>query len=730
MDAQGGFCYEARSLRTESSAPLSSNSSQLSESVGRASSGAGRWGWAVLYWFLGLPSAVALAIFTFASVGLPSLADDAFILLVYVRHLLADRAIYWNVGEGHVDGCTSMLDVLVKAGLAALFPHSDLLTMDWASTIAMIVLGAAVVLAFFGRLARREKSVLSFGVALLASWAIAGNVAAMEGASFLLETPLFLLALFASFFPVVLVESWTNRKLVVLGVVWAFTMMSRPEAMALMALPSAFLVLWHWREASSDRPRVVKKFLIPAAVAYGLFALYLSWHTWYFGSWAPNTYYAKHSESRILEIEDGIGYVGAYMQTSWGKTAVCTVVLAPLLAFLKGWRSSKDRWLFVLFSLTALANLGIVIVSGGDCYFGLGRFLAGPSVLALVALGIAAMSLKGVPRIVPIVPLTMLLVGNVKIGFADATAKSTRMKAEWPPTSAVMFCDVAATEGLRNLGIRSFAQTDQQRFKYVADWLRVIDASGLNDRIAAHTKVEGRVGFGKGGVTHAVQTNAESFSYGYMFPYSPQPMARLSSREIIDDDGTRARYVGARFGEPYPEDDAAKKLFDHFRPASLRACGGWFNFWLRKDLAETMQSRNDVVVGPSEPETPLSFDDPSRGAIFDGFEPTDHRPDGDVKAVVGKGTVRLTGEALRDDDRAMHRCVIGVTLAPGSAPVDLVLDGTRLEQRENSNRFTLPQTSHGEGGSSAHTLSVEAKDTANARVLLKGLFVDCSPRSS
>jgi hypothetical protein len=59
---------------------------------------------------------LGLSVLTFARAR-PGGYDDPYILLVYVRHLAQSGSIYWNAEEGPVDGCTSMLDLVVKTGI-------------------------------------------------------------------------------------------------------------------------------------------------------------------------------------------------------------------------------------------------------------------------------------------------------------------------------------------------------------------------------------------------------------------------------------------------------------------------------------------------------------------------------------------------------------------------------------------------------------------------------------
>ena len=668
------------------------------------------------YRLFALPTCIALAVLVFGSIELRhTLPDDAFILLVYVRHLVEEGSIFWNAEEGHVNGCTSILDLLLKSVVYSVTRSSDLLRMNWFVTLFLIGVVAAAGVGIFGALAKQRGTRTAYVVALTAAVAVAGHRAALEGAVFLLETPLYLVTVLGSVATLLFVRRWTFPWLVTFGLTCAAMMLARPEAVLLGALFLGYVVV---TSRSSAKLRSKREFVAPA-VAFGILAVFVAWHVHYFGYWAPNTYYAKKSSSRWLEIQDGIEYVLAFTHFKWGKVAVATIVLAPLLALARPWTSRDVRRTFLLLSGAGLLNLLSIVVAGGDCYFGMGRFLGCASILSIIALAIAAMHLEGALGAVALLPIVLLACGNVVVGGRGLHTKIERLRKAWPAEASSLGCDIEASRSIEALGISSFAQTDLQRFKFLNDHLRVIDASGLNDAQAAHESVAARVRWGKGGVAHAVRTNAEAFSYGYRFPYSSRPMAEYTARELVQDDALRDRFIGSHFGDAYPEPDAGGLLHANFRPASLRACGSWFNFWLRADIAQRYENREGLIVGRRDPEIVIPLQ-PGPGVRFEGFGPPESAASTTLRRAVGEGVVHLDMGWLSSQSSAAP-CAVGVLVGPHGTPVETSLQGQVLKATEQEHRYGIPTMTWGESGElELRIRSIEP----NGSIVLSGIIFE------
>src|SRR5262249_49876823 len=155
--------------------------------------------------------------------------------------------------------------------------------------------------------------------AIAGTVALVANRSAMDGASFLLETPLYLATVMAGCATWLLVKEWTRPLLVVLGVEWTLVALARPEGLALAA---CFLPVFSIR----TRKR------IPLGTAAVLLGSYYAWHTLHFGYWAPNTFYAKTSSVRLNEIADGILHARIFARSRWGALSLFTILTSPALA--------------------------------------------------------------------------------------------------------------------------------------------------------------------------------------------------------------------------------------------------------------------------------------------------------------------------------------------------------------------------------------------------------------
>lgn len=529
-------------------------------------------------------ASAALTLLTFAKHGAGN-SDDAFILMVYVRNLIEHGSIEWNVGEGPIDGCTSLLDLLVKAAVARL-SGGEIFQACLRTTLALSILGGWIALGVGYAAGRtpRERIALGSAAALL----IASSPANADSAAYLLEGPLFVTGALGLVGTAAATGPFSRLRLVGLLLSAWWVVLARPEG---LVLATGVLLATCWR-----RPR--ERGLRPLAFVVGLFAIgvlaYLAWRIAYFGSWAPNTYYAKTSASRLNEIRDGLCYLLSYVSTPLGATGVLSILIA-LLAFRFGsWRSASGRWCVGVTALAGVGMLLVVIGSGGDIYAG-GRFLNVPVSLGLLSLVLAGAHATGAAR-------RLLLGAIVAVGLAQGwhSLQSPRASIDYllglrhsPGTTD---CDRRVVSRLRRAGV-SVGQTDFQRSKFLAPTLRVIDFSGLNDREIAHQRIQGPVREGKFTLRAVVERRPEVFVWGPGF-WSPKPITQWSMREIVADPELANRLLASREVEStLPTSGLA--LARSYVPASLGICAkteGFFNAFVRRDVAERL-ARVGFVIG-------------------------------------------------------------------------------------------------------------------------------------
>lgn len=555
--------------------------------------------------------------------------DDAFILLVYVRHWLAGSA-EWNVGDGAVEGFTSTLHLLATA-LVSMVEH-DLVRADFLVTIGSAVGSAWACAAIAGRLAdaRRPRGVAgpngaepprAIAVRTLAALVGGGLVASSpdlaDASAYLLETPLVLLVALSAVATVALArESATTKITLAVAALLCTLALSRPEA-ALAAL--ALALIWARGDGASAAISRTTRWL-PLAATTTLLGAHLAFRWGVFGELAPNTFYAKSSASRWLEMEDGLRYVGAFATRPAGVLLIGALVGGAVLV-----PRGSERWFeraehrerALVCWVTSALWVGAVVVGGGDCYAG-GRFLVVPAALAMVGLGFAWAGLRRTPSAYVGGALIALLALQLSGLASGADARLLRL-SEWPPSDASYGCDrelVRVVTGAWPDAV--VAQSDFQRFKYFSDRTRVLDLHGLNDRALAHVVVDGPVRHGKYDPSRAARTDADVWIWGYLY-WQERPLAEHSLAEVLADPGLAQQFSGY---PERPDAEARARMLARFTTASVPACGGYYNFLVRQDLP--VPSRPDLRVHGEAivPSTGRCVDvgtPAARAWLFDGW---------------------------------------------------------------------------------------------------------------
>lgn len=536
---------------------------------------------------LGTALTLTLALLVLAG-SVPSNVDDGFIVLVYARHFASTGRIFWNAGEGSVDGFTSFLDMVLKAASAKLAP-ADLVrnahVIAIGSYMASVAAGALTTYRAFALRAEEEPPRRELLLATIAATTFAFDFALAQATSFLLEGPLFAFLAVASAGVLLFASPDRMAPRVVLVVLWSLLSLARPEGIPL-ALAQAAWFTWLIARA---KPR--KERFAPGGALLVVLAAYTLWHRFYFEAWAPNTFYAKSSDSRLQEIADGIAYVQAHAGSSVTTALlVATVFVAPLLAVSgRPWSSNEARLRFTCVAgLACIAGLEVV-VEGGDSYQG-GRFLAVPIALALLAIALAAAGLRGPARLGPMALAALVLVTGLARGTPHLSERTRRI-ASWPIHETDYACEIEVAAKLAARAT-SVAQTDFQRLKFYRDDLRVIDLMGLNDRARARAAAPGKNLWGKGGPAAGPASGADVLELGIL-AIQRAPMARYTSAQIANEE----RLATAFIGYPIPS-EARDALAADYVTASMPVCGAFFNFFVRKDVAASFADVAIMAIAP------------------------------------------------------------------------------------------------------------------------------------
>ena len=423
--------------------------------------------------------------------GMPVITDDAFIVLVYARHLVEGQGLVWN--DQPVEGFTSFLDLMVKSAGTAL--TEDAVRMSFGLSVIFQIGCALLVMTLSLRLNQRAGN----HPRLCVAWAgFAGSVAAL-----------------------------------------------------------------------------------------------LLFRRLYFGYWAPNTYYAKSSSSRWVEIQDGVLYLVQAGDSFYGIILLGLAVFGGLLLTQSWWKSQTARRVARVCALMASAAILTTVLGGGDSYDNT-RFVALPFTLSLVLVVVGITGLRGIHRAVAInVLAAMTLLQCVEM--FDRFENSIKRMSRWPHDLSHYQCDRQFSRWLAvaapDLDI---AQSDFQRLKFFAESLRVVDLRGLNDEAIAHLELNDSVRWGKFDHELAVKINPPIWIWG-RHPYTKEPMANhamealLGERELID-------YFTDWPDLPVPIFTAAgARMVDSYLPVSVKVCQGYYNLLVHKNLARRLRESGALV---------------------------------------------------------------------------------------------------------------------------------------
>jgi len=533
---------------------------------------------------------VAVSLLTFARAHSGNTQqDDAFILMVYIRHVLASGSIIWNQADGPVDGCTSMLDLLVKA-LAVAMSHGDIVRVTfWVTLFFHAILGVVgMAISFAASPHARGRWAWSFVAGLL----FAASPALADGSSYLLETPLYVCVGLLLVGMLLWCRSYSAGKRALLVVLACLVTLARPEGLALASLVLVVFAVEQYSLSWSARLFTVGAF---AALA----AAYLVWHRSYFGYWAPNSYYAKTSALRWNEVKDGYWYIRHYLEDASGRVGLLPILVCAGAVFARGFVDRVARFRFTAVAATSVLMLLVVVVSGGDSYRG-ARFLGLPIALALLALVYGFLHALGRLRLLFGAVIALVSVVQLVSAFAHLPDAYARARTEWPFSQEMFWCELQSVTALQKAIPRgTVAQSDFQRLKYFADEFTVIDLHGLNDREIAHQPWTDYVGWGKYDAANGIRRHPDAWFWGYKFRLHHLSFADIPMRRLVNDADIESQVVGYA-GTPFAaKPDAAAALVDQYLPATFPVCGRFINLIVRKELADNFR-RAGFVVGSTD----------------------------------------------------------------------------------------------------------------------------------
>jgi arabinofuranosyltransferase len=402
-------------------------------------------------------------------------ADDTYIHLRFAHNLASGYGIVWNIGDPPVEGSTSLLWMLMLAGIEALgFQPVWWLIYICAACAVLVIVQSFLLLQALSPDSLLENLTAATLLALsprLMLWALTGLEVAFY--AFVMAACAFLYVLYRKG----RVHSW------VVGIAFALSSFIRPESMGLFAITLMFDgLIEYFKKNRNYRPVIwmLASFLL-------VFLPIFFWKWSYFGYPFPNTYYNKTGGGWI-QIQAGFEYI----LTNFIEILVPAGVLGVSFIFgiFKRQFNPEKTYLLVLF----LAFWFIVAINGGD-YMLKGRFIT-PSLPILYVMGGIGLTrliskLNGRYRI-PLLTLT-LAIGFWAWNPSESIAQSTINKSfpnarQGKPKAMISTPEfVAMGRALKEISEpgESIALVPIGAVAFYSD-MRVYDMVGLVDPVIAH----------------------------------------------------------------------------------------------------------------------------------------------------------------------------------------------------------------------------------------------------
>lgn len=534
-----------------------------------------------LFKYLLIAALLVLPMLRVGYFGVPLFLDDTGIVFVYALNLLNHGSIFFNVPADRLDGFTSMTDVLFAVPLAALSPES-LFELNY---YVKAFVTSLVPLAVYGVLRQQHVPVVTAGIAALA---VAVSAPLAHGFGMQLEAPYY--ALFMCAFIAALITESPRRPLWLI-LTAALLTLTRPEAPAFV-IAGLLTHLFLFR-----KDQTLRKQTLLAFTGFLLFlAAWYSWRIYYFGYWAPNTYYAKLSGTRLEEIEQGISFVLRYFSSS-PDVWLCFAAFVSIAAL--GWvwvsknggsRAENTPNKALTVGVIALAMLAVRIATGGDSYTISARLLIDFFIPAALATGLAinAFSNRRLAfAVLLIAALSVLGNGfNMAMALPENLTGFVRMERK---NHSMINCERAAIQALHSSNPDArFAQTDFQRAKYYAPNMYMIDLSGLNNREIAHRKDGESNVYGKHDLEYGLSQEAEIWKLG-TGPTEYDLVTPAQWEELLQTGKGPEMRTPVQFFI-----DNADVLRNNYRPVAIKtSCNTYMNLIVTKDIVVPATTQPD-----------------------------------------------------------------------------------------------------------------------------------------
>jgi arabinofuranosyltransferase len=244
--------------------------------------------------------------------------DDANIAMVYARNLAAGHGFVYNIGGERVEGFTSLLYVLLMAGVFALSstPELYVLALCVLLVTASVFLPLTAIRAFAQHRDGEPAWVRPVELVMIV-WAVGSAAFIVWTTVSLMDTALWAF-MWSGAVTVVLWEIGNSQsprlRLGVMATVAFLFPLARPEGFA--AAPACLVMYAFARRLHSNTwGEVARALLLPASAYLLAVGGVTAFRLVYFGFPLPNTYYAKVSPSVVYRIQTGTHYLAQFVAT-------------------------------------------------------------------------------------------------------------------------------------------------------------------------------------------------------------------------------------------------------------------------------------------------------------------------------------------------------------------------------------------------------------------------------
>ena len=490
-----------------------------------------------------LTSVITVLISFFYSFRLRWLGDDIFIGFRYIQNFLNGHGLVYNIGE-RVEGYTDFLWIM-------LISFFSWLKMDPQLTVqAFGILSSIGTIIIFSIISYKITYPRNIFIIPFVPLALALNYDFNVWATSGLETSFFCFLLSAAFYIFFFSSISQNRKYIFTGLFLCLALLTRPEAILIVALANALLLIQLLR----SKMRFSKLFSILFNFNLAIIIIYIPYFIWrynYYGFIFPNTYYVKLGyESRF---ENGLYYIWLYFLIHFVSFLIFILLPVFCLRMLKFYKSTVENSKLRTYDNEVIVSLLFIFVYllffvakvGGDFMFA--RFII--PVVPFIYLIIYYFILKIVnERKLNVVFVILLLLSfletsvrfkffekydenkNPKVTLNHGIADERDVYTNYAPIENEVKLGKALHRAFNGIDAKLLIAGGQACFGYYADFPYCQEMHGLTDTFIAHSVIKnrGRIGHEKVGTLEYFENKGIDFIFYRYLPSNDKfRLARL-----------------------------------------------------------------------------------------------------------------------------------------------------------------------------------------------------------